>query len=136
MPTKAELKQKAAHIKPKLRKGDKVVIIAGKDKGEKGLVVAVDPEKQKALVFQENPEKDGEFRPLNAAIKHKKAKFQGERSARMAMAVPIHLSNLMLLDPKTGEATRVGRKKVDEKVVRYAKKSGEVVKDGELPTSE
>jgi large subunit ribosomal protein L24 len=136
MPTKAELKQKAAHIKLKLRKGDKVMIIAGKDKGQTGLVVAVDPEKQKALVFQENPEKEGEFRPLNVAIKHKKAKYQGEKSARLAMAVPIHISNLMLLDPKSGAPTRVGRKKVDDKVVRYAKKSGEVVADGVLPTAE
>lgn len=136
MPTKAELKQKATHIKLKLRKGDKVMIIAGKDKGQQGLVVAVDPEKQKALVFQENPEKDGEFRPLNVAIKHKKAKYQGEKSARLAMAVPIHLSNLMLIDPKSGEPTRVGRKKVDDKTVRYAKKSGEVVADGTLPVAE
>lgn len=134
--TKAEIKQKAQHIKLKLRKGDKVVIIAGKDKGQTGLVVAVDPEKQKALVYQENPEKEGEFRPLNAAIKHKKARYQGEKSARLAMATPIHISNLMLLDPKTGEATRVGRKLVDGKIVRYAKKSGEQVNETPLPTAE
>ena len=136
MPTKAELKQKAAHIKLKIRKGDKVMIIAGKDKGETGLVVAVDPEKQKALVYQENPEKDGEFRPMNVAIKHKKAKFQGEKSARLAKPMPIHISNLMLIDPKSGAPTRVGRKKEDGKTVRVAKKSGEVVPETALPTPE
>jgi large subunit ribosomal protein L24 len=136
MPTKAELKQKAAHIKLKIRKGDSVMIIAGKDKGQTGLVVAVDPERQRAMVFQENPEKAGEFRPLNAAVKHQKAKYQGQRSARVSMAVPIHISNLMVLDPKSGEPTRIGRKKIDDKVVRVAKKSGEVVPDGVLPTPE
>jgi large subunit ribosomal protein L24 len=131
MPTKAELKQQKQHIKLKVRKGDKVMIIAGKDKGQIGVVAVVAPKEQKVLVLQENPENPEEFLPLNAAIKHRKARYQGERSARVRIPVPIHVSNVMVLDPKTGEPSRVGRKKVDDKLVRYAKKSGENLPDVE-----
>lgn len=131
MPTKAELKQQKQHIKLKVRKGDKVMIIAGKDKGQIGVVAVVAPKEQKVLVLQENPENPEEFLPLNAAIKHRKARYQGERSARVRIPVPIHVSNVMVLDPKTGEPSRVGRKKVDNKLVRYAKKSGENLPDVE-----
>jgi large subunit ribosomal protein L24 len=128
MPTKAEVKAKQKPIKLKVRRGDKVVIIAGKDKGEIGYVHAVDPEKQKVIVLKENEEQEGQWLPLNAAIKHRKAKFQGERSARIKIPVPIHASNVMLIDPKTNEPTRVGRRKNDEgKLVRYGKKSGEEI---------
>ncbi|MEQ1823593.1 MAG: 50S ribosomal protein L24 [Fimbriimonadaceae bacterium] len=136
MPTKAELKAKALHIKLKIRKGDRVKVIAGKDKGQEGLVVAVDQEKQKALIFQENPEKAGEFRPLNAAIKHQKAKYQGEKSARVVKATPIHISNLMVIDPATKEPSRLGRKTVDGKIIRYSKKSGNEIPVQELPSPE
>lgn len=131
MPTKAELKQQKQHIKLKVRKGDKVMIIAGKDKGQVGVVAVVAPKEQKVLVLQENPENPEEFLPLNAAIKHRKARYQGERSARVRIPVPIHVSNVMVLDPKTGEPSRVGRKKEDGKIVRYAKKSGENLPDVE-----
>lgn len=127
MPTKAEIKQEKQHIKVKVRKGDMVMIIAGKDKGQTGEVAAVAPKEQKVLVVRQNPENPEEYLPLNAAIKHRKAKFQGERSARLRIPVPIHISNVMVLDPKSGEPTRVGRKKVDGKLVRYSKKSGEEI---------
>lgn len=127
MPTKAELKLQKQHIKLKVRKGDKVMIITGKDKGQIGIVAAVAPKEQKVLVLQENPENPEEFLPLNAAVKHRKARYQGERSARLRIPVPIHVSNVMVLDPKTGEPTRVGRKKEDGKIIRYAKKSGEAL---------
>ena len=128
--TKAELKRRSEHIKPKLRTGDKVIIMAGKDKGQKGFIAAVDPKKNKALVLQENEENPDQPLPLNAVIKHKKARFQGEKSARIKLPAPIDLSNLMLLDPKTGEPTRVGRKRnEDGKIVRVAKKSGTVLTD-------
>lgn len=128
--TKAELKRRAQHIKPKLRTGDKVIIMAGKDKGQKGFIAAVDPKKNKALVLQENEENPDQPLPLNAVIKHKKARFQGEKSARIKLPAPIDLSNLMLLDPKTGEPTRVGRKRnEDGKIVRVAKRSGTVLTD-------
>ena len=130
MPTKAEIKALGKNIKLKVRSGDKVMIIAGKDKGKEGFVAAVSPREQKVIVLQENPENAEQFIPLNVAIKHRKAKSQGERSARVAIPVPIHVSNVMVLDPKTGKPTRVGRKKEDGKLVRYAKKSGEL-----LPTN-
>lgn len=132
MATKAEIKALENLPKMKVRRGDRVMIIAGKDKGQKGIVAAVSPKEQKVLVVQENTEKEGEFVPLNAAIKHRKARTQGERSARIRIPVPIHVSNVMVLDPKTGEPTRVGRRKEGDKIVRYAKKSGEHIHEGEL----
>lgn len=127
--TKEQIKKRANPVKQKLRTGDKVQVMAGKDKGEKGFIAALDPKKGKALILKENDENPDQPLPLNAAIKHKKAKFQGEKSARIKLPAPIDLSNLMLLDPKTGEPTRVGRKVVDGKQVRYAKRSGTVLED-------
>lgn len=127
MPTRAELKQIAKHVKPKIRKGDNVVIISGKDKGEIGFVYAVSPKEQKAIVLKHNDENPDQPLPLNAAVKHRKARSQAEKSTRLRIPVPIHISNLMVLDPKDGAPTRVGRKKEDGKIVRYAKKSGEVI---------
>jgi len=129
MPTKAELKAKKQHVKVKVRTGDKVVIIAGKDKGQTGFVAALSPEKMKAIVLQENEENTEQPIPLNAAVKHFKAKYQGQKSARIRIPVPIHLSNLMVVDPDTGQATRVGRRKESGKIVRYSKKSGKALKD-------
>jgi large subunit ribosomal protein L24 len=129
MPTKAELKQQAQHIKLKVRKGDRVMIVAGKDKGQTGFIAAVSPKEQKVIVLKENDENPDQPLPLNAVVKHRKARAQGEKSARFRIPAPIHVSNVMLLDPKTGEPTRVGRRKEDGKVVRYAKKSGELVQD-------
>ncbi len=136
MPTKAELKLQKQHIKLKIRKGDKVMIIAGKDKGQIGFVAAVAPKEQKVMVLQENPANPEEFIPLNAAIKHRKARYQGERSARLRIPVAIHVSNVMVLDPKTNEPTRVGRKKEDGKIVRYAKKSGELLPNADTMSKE
>ncbi|MBX3096900.1 MAG: 50S ribosomal protein L24 [Fimbriimonadaceae bacterium] len=127
MPTIAEIKAKKKKIKLKLRSGDKVMIIAGKDKGQVGFIAAVEPEKQKALVLQDNPENPEMPNPLNAVVKHRKAKFQGERSARFKMPSPIHISNLMLVEGDKNTPSRVGRRKEDGKVVRYAKKSGKTI---------
>lgn len=136
MPTKAELKKASQHIKVKIRKGDQVMIIAGKDKGQIGEVAVVAPKEDKVLVVRQNPENPEEYMPLNAAIKHRKARFQGEKSARLRIPVPIHISNVMVIDPKTGEPTRVGRKKVEGKIVRYAKKSGENLVDVDVMPKE
>lgn len=133
MPTKAELKAAATPVKLKLRRGDRVVIIAGKDKGERGYIAAVAPKEMKVIVLKEtdNPQ---EPEPLNAVIKHRKAKTQAERSARVKLPAPIHISNVKLLDPTTGEPTRVGRRKgEDGKSVRYAKKSGATIETQSLP---
>ena len=132
MPTKAELKQKATHIKLKVRKGDRVVIISGKDKGEIGFVAAVSPKDQKVIVLKENEETPEQPFPLNAAIKHRKAKTQGERSMRIKIPVPIHVSNVMVLDSTTGQPTRVGRRLEDGKLVRYGKKTGAKLIDAQV----
>ncbi len=130
MPTKAELKQKP--IKTKLRKGDKVIITTGKDKGQIGFLAAVSPKEQKVIVLQDNPENAEQPIPLNAVIKHKKAKFQNEKSSRMKIPAPLHISNVQLINPKTNKPTRVGRRVEDGKIVRYAKGSGELVADVNL----
>jgi large subunit ribosomal protein L24 len=129
MPTKAELKQQAKHIKLKVRRGDTVVIIAGKDKGEVGFVAAVSPKEQKVIVLKNDDANPDQPLPLNAAIKHRKARTQGEKSARIKIPVPLHVSNVMVVDPKSGKGSRVGRRLEDGKLVRYAKKSGETIKD-------
>ncbi|MDH4388912.1 MAG: 50S ribosomal protein L24 [Fimbriimonas sp.] len=131
MPTKADLKRLANPVKLKVRRGDKVMIIAGKDKGKKGFIAAVSPKENKVIVLAENPENAEQPMPLNAVIKHRKAKQQGERSARIQLPAPLNISNVMVLDPKTGEPTRVGRRKEGDKLVRYAKKSGTTIKNAD-----
>jgi len=136
MPTKADLKRLAKPAKIKIRKGDQVMIISGKDKGEKGTVLAVSRKEQKAIIYRPNEDNPEQPTFLNAAIKHRKAKFQGQKSARVRIPVPIHISNLMVLDPKSGEPTRVGRRKEDGKLVRFAKKSGELIPDAAVMEKE
>jgi large subunit ribosomal protein L24 len=99
----------------KLRKGDRVVVLAGKDKGKKGEITRVMPKDEKAVVSG-----------INVAIRHERqsARAQG---GRIAKEMPIALSNLALVDPKSGEATRVGFRFEDGKKVRFAKKSGETI---------
>lgn len=107
---------KKTRFSPKLhiKKGDRVMVIAGNYKGETGEVLEVFPQKNRAIVDN-----------VNMVKKHRKP-TQDNPGGIMEMAAPIHISNLMLLDPKTGEPTRIGRKLVDGKLVRYAKKSGEI----------
>lgn len=127
--TKAEIKQQAAGVKLKVRKGDKVKIISGKDKGEVGFIARVLPAAMKVIVLKENDENPDQPLPLNAAVKHKKSRNpQMEKSARIRIPVPIHISNVMVLDEK-GTPTRIGRKKDGDKIVRYSKKTGKVFKD-------
>jgi large subunit ribosomal protein L24 len=89
-------------------------VIAGNYKGETGEVLEVFPDKNRAIVDN-----------VNMVKKHRKP-TQNNPGGIVEISAPIHISNLMLLDPKTGEPTRIGRKLVDGKLVRYAKKSGEV----------
>jgi len=137
MATKAELKQQKEHIKLKVRKGDKVMIISGKDKGEIGFVAAVSPKEHRVIILKENAENPEQPLPLNAAIKHRKAKMQGERSARLKIPMPIHVSNVMVLDPKTNQPTRVGRRldAATGKLVRFAKKSGDNIPNADVMES-
>lgn len=129
MPTKAELKQQAQHIKLKVRTGDRVMIISGKDKGQIGVVAAVSPKEQKCIVVQDDPENPDNKIPLNAVVKHFKAKFQGQRSARFKMPSPLHISKVMVIDPESGKPSRLGRRVEGDKIVRYAKKSGKTLID-------
>ena len=99
----------------KLKKGDKVVVLSGKDKGKEGTIASVDPKAGKAVV-------DG----INIAIRHTKQSQQSQ-GGRVPQAMPIQLSNIALVDPKDGGPTRVGFKMDGDKKVRYAKKSGEVI---------
>ena len=98
----------------KLKKGDKVVVLAGKDKGKEGTIASVDPKSGKAVV-------DG----INIAIRHTK-QTQASQGGRRPQAMPIDLSNLALIDAN-GKPTRVGFKTEDGKKVRFAKTTGDVI---------
>jgi large subunit ribosomal protein L24 len=103
--------------KLKIKKGDTVKVIAGDSKGKEGKVLSVDVAKSRVIV-------EG----LNMVSKHTKPNANNTEGGIVKMEAPIHISNVMLVDPKSGKATRVGRKLVEDKLVRVAKKSGEVIK--------
>ena len=98
----------------KLKKGDKVVVLAGKDKGKEGEITSVDPKAGKAIV-------DG----INIAIRHQR-QTQSSQGGRIPQAMPIQLSNLALLD-SNGKPTRVGFRMEGDKKVRFAKTTGDVI---------
>jgi len=101
-----------------IRKGDEVIVLAGDDKGRKGKVLKVLVAKQRALV-------EG----VNMVSKSMKPSAKNPQGGIVKQEAPIHVSNLSLIDPKSGKATRIGMKKTDDgKKVRVAKKSGEVIK--------
>ena len=98
----------------KLRKGDKVVVLAGKDKGKEGTITSVDPKAGKAVV-------EG----INIAIRATR-QSQTSQGGRIPKAMPIQLSNLALIDAN-GKPTRVGFKIEGDKKVRFAKTTGDVI---------
>ena len=98
----------------KLRKGDKVIVIAGKDKGKTGEITQVLPQDGKAIV-------EG----INVAIRHTR-QTQTEQGGRLPKALPIQLSNLALVDAN-GKATRVGFRMEGDKKVRFAKTTGDAI---------
>jgi len=101
-----------------IKKGDTVKIISGEDKGSQGRVILVEISKNRALV-------EG----LNMVSKHTKPNTANPQGGIVKKEAPIHVSNLMLIDPKTGDSTRIERKLNKEgKLVRYSKKSGEEIK--------
>jgi large subunit ribosomal protein L24 len=104
--------------KLKIKAGDKVVVIAGEYKNleEVRTVETVFPTENRAIVSG-----------VNVRKKHRKA-TQDAAGSIEEILTPIHISNLMVVDPKSNEPTRVGRKEVDGKLVRYSKKSGEIIK--------
>ncbi|KGK78325.1 50S ribosomal protein L24 [Thalassobacter stenotrophicus] len=98
----------------KLKKGDTVVVLAGKDKGKQGDILSVDPAAGKAVV-------EG----VNMAIRHTR-QSQASQGGRIPKAMPVDLSNLAVLDAN-GKATRVGFREEDGKKVRFAKTTGDVI---------
>ncbi len=99
----------------KIRKGDKVIVLAGKDRGAEGEVVTVLPSDDRVVV-----------RGVNVIKKHQK-QTQTQQGGILSREAPIHISNVALKDPKTGKPTRVGIKIENDKKVRIAKASGEVI---------
>ena len=99
----------------KIRKGDTVIVIAGRDKGRTGEVIEVRPNAGRALV-----------RGVNQVRRHQR-QTQSQEGGIITKEAPIHLSNIALVDPKDGKPTRVGFKIDGDKKVRVAKRSGEVI---------
>jgi len=101
-----------------IKKGDTVYVNAGESKGQQGRVLEILKKKNRAIV-------EG----VNMISKHQKPNAAHPQGGIIKQEAGIHISNLMLVDPKTGKPTRIGRKKNEEgKLVRYAKKSGEDIK--------
>jgi len=106
--------QKKLHIK----KGDNVIVIAGNNKGKKGRVLEVVSKTERALV-------EG----VNMMKKSTKPNAEAPQGGIIEKEAPVHISNLMIVDAKTGKPTRIGRRLNDQgKLVRYSKKSGEEIK--------
>ena len=105
-------------VKLHIKKGDTVCVIAGANKGKQGKVLKVEVSKSRAIV-------EG----VNIVKKATKPNAKNPQGGIVEQEAPIHISNLQLLDPKSGKPTRIGRKATAEgKLVRYAKKSGEEIK--------
>ncbi|MBO8172774.1 MAG: 50S ribosomal protein L24 [Bacillaceae bacterium] len=100
----------------RVKKDDQVIVITGKDKGKKGRVLQAYPKNDKVLV-------EG----VNMVKKHVRPNPNNQQGGIVTQEAPIHVSNVMLVDPKTGEPTRIGYKVENGKKVRVAKKSGQVI---------
>jgi large subunit ribosomal protein L24 len=101
----------------KLKKGDNVIVIAGKTKGQSGKIVSVNKITDRIIV-------DG----VNKTKRHVKPRSSTEKGTTIEKEAPMHISNVMLIDAKTGKGTRVSKKSVDGKNVRIAQKSGQEIK--------
>jgi large subunit ribosomal protein L24 len=102
-----------------VRKGDMVLVLSGNDRSKKGRVLEVYPVKNRAIV-------EG----INMVTKHLKPSAANPNGGIEKREAPVHLSNLMVVDPSTGEATRIGRKlNKDGRLQRYSKKTGEFIKN-------
>ena len=106
-------------VKIKIKKNDIVKVISGASKGKEGKIIKVYRKKYRAIV-------EG----ANMVSKHSKPNAANPQGGILKQEAAIHISNLMLVDPKSGETTRIGRKRDEEigKLVRYSKKSAEVIK--------
>ena len=104
--------------KLKIKKGDTVYVLSGEDRGRQGRVLEVLPKKERAIV-------EG----INIVSKSAKPSAKHPQGGIIKMEAPLHISNLSLIDPKSGKPTRVGFRKDEKgKTVRYSKKSGEEIK--------
>lgn len=101
----------------KLKKGDNIIVTAGKHKGAKGKIAKVFSAEQRVLV-------EG----VNKIKKHMKPKSRNEKGSTIEIEAPLHISNVMFVDSKTGKGTRIGKKTVDGKMVRFTKASDTVIK--------
>ncbi len=99
-----------------VKKGDKVQVLSGKDKGKQGVILEAYPKKERILV-------EG----VNIVKKHQKPSQDNPQGGILEKEAPIHVSNVLPIDPKSGEPTRVGYEDRDGKKVRIAKKSGEAL---------
>ncbi|KRL00321.1 50S ribosomal protein L24 [Liquorilactobacillus capillatus] len=99
-----------------VKKNDKVKVIAGKDKGKEGIIEKVLPSKSRVIV-----------KGVNVVKKHQKPTNANPNGGIVEVEAPIHVSNVMVIDPSNNKPTRVGVKVVDGKRVRVAKKTGEVL---------
>ena len=99
----------------KLKSGDRVVVLTGRDKGKEGEILRVNPKDGRAIVSG-----------VNMVTRHQK-QSQQTQGGRIPMEAPIQISNLAIVDPKDGGPTRVGFRMEDGKKVRFAKKSGETI---------
>ena len=107
-------------VKTHIRKGDTVKVIAGNDKGKTGKVLEVLLDKSRAIV-------EG----VNMVTKHVKPSASNPEGGIQNTEAGIHISNLMVVDPSSGDASRIGRKKNDDgKLQRFAKKSGQFITNG------
>ena len=101
----------------KIKKDDNVIVIAGKDRGKTGKVVRAFPREDKVIVSG-----------VNIRKVHKRASKSGQKGQIVEKAFPTHISNVSLVDPKDGKATRVGYDTKGEKKIRIARKSGTTLK--------
>lgn len=101
----------------KIKKGDQVQVITGKNRGQRGTVTRVFPQSDKVIV-------DG----VNILKRHRKAKRDGEKGERVEIASPIHVSNVMLIDADTGKPTRIGYRFEGKEKIRIGRTSGKALK--------
>lgn len=105
----------------KIRKGDTVQVIAGDDKGQIGRVLAVDEAKHRVIVEK-----------VNFVKRHTKPRRQGQQGGILEKEAPVHLSNVLLVDPKAGHGVRIGIKQLpDGTRERVSKKTGETIRKGD-----
>lgn len=100
----------------KLKKGDNIIIIAGKEKGKKGKIIKAIPAENKVIV-------EG----MNMVSKARRARKSNEKGQMIKVAMPIHASNVMIVDHKTEKRARIGKKIINEKKVRISRKSGQEI---------